>query len=653
MKRFFPNFLNKRVWGLGSFNLIGFLFLVLKRTMKLIGVLFVTLVTVSMAFQSAMNLGFFGALKTVNKKHFQIAKKITYGEECRKKLVEGINIVANAMKSTLGPKDRNVMLENSYGTPEIVNDCVTIARDTSAQITQEIVNQAVRMVAAGANPVSLKNGFMTAARKLVDKVKEIAERVTDNNDLLAIATIASNSASMGKIIAQAYEKIGDSGSTIVEESQTLLDEIEFTEGLTIERGFVSPYFIKDTERQVSEFTNPRVLVTDKKIQSIQDLLPILEQLVKTKEALFIVADDITGEALSTLVVNKLRGVIDVCAIKAPSFGDRRKAYLQDIAIATGATYIADELGNSLESVNLSMLGTAERIVCGKESTTIVTDRENNEVLKDRIKQIRAELESTTNKFDKEKLQERAASLGGGIARIKVGAATEIELKDKKLRYEDALNSVKMTIKMGTSDLNGSFTHFTLGNETVLRQEIILCCSNPDDVSGAMFFLGILKALMKESIRTLKEVNTVVPLVNMNSLVTGNGFDGTDGNIDYDFGSSVTDQLSLQNLLMFYQNYLFYGTVRDIAPIVTKKFKSQSKLLEKMKRQADEYFHFVTQFIKENKDLEYCVVSFLLGFLKKHAKLFVVMNESIVEVLTVLLEKRYYCLILQNLCLEEA
>jgi chaperonin GroEL len=508
---------------------VGWSFSNLARKMKLIGVLLVTFVTVSMAFQSAMNRGFFGALKTVNKKHFQMAKKITYGEECRKKLVEGINIVANAVKTTLGPKGRNVVLEKSYGTPEIVNDGVTIARDisledpelncgaklvievatksdtkagdgttTSTLMTQEIVNQGVRMVAAGANPVSLKNGIMIAAKKLADRVKEIAKPVTDNSDLLAIATIASNSASMGKIIAQAYEKIGDSGSTIVEESQTLLDEIEFTEGLTIERGFVSPYFIKDTERQVSEFTNPRVLVTDKKIQSIQDLLPILEQLVKTKEALFIVADDITGEALSTLVVNKLRGVIDVCAIKAPSFGDRRKAYLQDIAIATGATYIADELGNSLESVNLSMLGTAERIVCGKESTTIVTDRENNEALKDRIKQIRAELESSTNKFDKEKLQERAASLGGGIARIKVGAATETELKDKKLRYEDALNSVKSAIEMGVVAGGGAALLFLSGDEQ-LKNEILASCApkDEDEKLGVEIMFHSLPAPMKQ------------------------------------------------------------------------------------------------------------------------------------------------------------
>jgi chaperonin GroEL len=458
-----------------------------------------------------------------------MAKKITYGEECRKKLVEGINIVANAVKTTLGPKGRNVVLEKTYGNPEIVNDGVTIARDiiledpelncgaklvtevasksdskagdgttTSTLMTQEIVNQGVRMVAAGANPVSLKNGIMIAAKKLASKVKEIANPVKNNNDLLAIATIASNSPTMGSIIAKAYEKIGESGSTIVEESQTLLDEIEFTDGLTIERGFVSPYFIKDTERQVSEFTNPRVLVTDKKIQSINDLLPVLEKLVKTKEPLFIVADDVAGEALSTLVVNKLRGVIDVCAIKAPSFGDRRKAYLQDIAVATGATYIADEVGNSLETISLDMLGSAERIVCSKDSTTIIADRNNNDALKDRMKQIKAELDATTNKFDREKLQERMASLGGGIARIKVGAATETELKDKKLRYEDALNSVKSAIEMGVVAGGGACLLHLAGDQELKKE--ILAAVNPrdeDEKMGVEIMFRSLSAPMKQ------------------------------------------------------------------------------------------------------------------------------------------------------------
>lgn len=434
-----------------------------------------------------------------------MAKKLSFREESRRKLVEGINVVANAVKITIGPKGRNVVLERSYGAPEIVNDGVTIARDitledpemnvgaklvqevaqksdnkagdgttTSTLMTQEITNQGIRVVAAGANPVSLRNGVQLASKMLAQKVRELAKPVSSNEDLLNIATIASNSPTMGAIIAKAYEKVGETGSTVVEESQTLQDEVEFTEGLSIDRGYLSPYFVKDTERQVCEMQNPRVLVTDKKIQNVNDMIPILEQLVKTKEPLFVVAEDITGEALSALVVNKLRGVLDIVAIKAPSFGDRRRQYLQDIAIATGATYVADEVGISLESVTLDMLGKCDRLVVGKDSTTIVTGEENVDALNARIAQIRAEAAATDNKFDKEKAEERVAALGGGIARIKVGAATETELKDKKLRYEDALNSVRSALEMGVVPGGGAcMLHMSCDEE--LKKKILDAC----------------------------------------------------------------------------------------------------------------------------------------------------------------------------------
>lgn len=460
-----------------------------------------------------------------------MAKKISFREEGRNKLVEGINIVANAVKVTLGPKGRNVVLERSYGPPEIVNDGVTIARDivledpemnigaklitevasksdnkagdgttTSTLMTQEIVNQGIRVVAAGANPVSLRNGITLAAHKLALKIKEIAKPVADNKDLLSIATIASNSKTMGSIIAQAYEKVGENGSTVVEESKTLADEIEFTEGLNIDRGFLSPYFVKDPERQICEMQSPRVLVTDKKITTVNDLIPILEQIVKTKEPLFIVAEDIAGEALSALVVNKLRGVIDVVCIKAPSFGDRRKAYLQDIAIATGAAYISDDLGFSMESVTMDMLGHAERIVVGKDSTTIITDSQNKEVILERISQIRAEADATENKFDKEKAMERVAALGGGIARIKVGAATETELKDKKLRYEDALNSVKSALEMGVVP-GGGACMLHLSCDQSLKDSILAECGNDEDQKlGVEIMFRSLPAPMKQIVK---------------------------------------------------------------------------------------------------------------------------------------------------------
>jgi chaperonin GroEL len=302
---------------------------------------------------------------------------------------------------------------------------------------------------------------------------------------------------MGAIIAKAYERIGETGSTVVEESQTLVDEVEFTEGLSIDRGYLSPYFVKDAERQVCEQQNPRVLVTDKKIQNVQDLIPILEQLVKTKEPLFIVAEDVTGEALSALVVNKLRGVLDIVAIKAPSFGDRRKSYLQDIAIATGATYVADEVGISLESVTIDMLGRADRVVVGKDSTTIVTDDTNKEALQKRIAQIRAEAENNDNKFDKEKAIERVAALGGGIARIKVGAATETELKDKKLRYEDALNSVRSALEMGVVPGGGAAMLWMCCDEELKNEILSKCSADEDERLGVEIMFRSLPAPLKQ------------------------------------------------------------------------------------------------------------------------------------------------------------
>jgi len=473
--------------------------------MKLFLSLVVVLATFSLVAAFHLNSG-----KNVGGTSLYMAKKLSFREDSRKKLVEGINVVANAVKVTLGPKGRNVVLERNYGAPEIVNDGVTIARDviledpemnvgakliievasksdnkagdgttTSTLMTQEIVNQGIRVVAAGANPVSLRNGVIYAANELAKEVKTIARAVETNQDLLNIATIASNSPSMGAILAKAYEKVGDTGSTVVEESQTLVDEIEFTEGLSVDRGYLSPYFVKDSERQVCEMANPRVLVTDKKITAVQDLVPLLEQMVKTKEPLFIVAEDVTGEALSALVVNKLRGVLDIVAIKAPSFGDRRKAYLQDMAIATGATFVADEVGISLESVTLDMLGKADRVVVGKDTTTVITDAANTEALNKRIAQIRAEADATDNKFDKEKSMERIASLGGGIARIKVGAATETELKDKKLRYEDALNSVKSALEMGVVP-GGGACMLSMSCNAELKERILAGVNQDDE-----------------------------------------------------------------------------------------------------------------------------------------------------------------------------
>mmetsp|Transcript_9756 Transcript_9756/g.20323 ORF Transcript_9756/g.20323 Transcript_9756/m.20323 type:complete len:592 (-) Transcript_9756:971-2746(-) len=407
------------------------------------------------------------------------AKKVSFKEDSRKKLVDGINQVANAVKVTLGPKGRNVVLERNYGAPEIVNDGVTIAREisladpeanvgvrlvqevasksdskagdgttTSTIMTQAIVNNGMKAVTSGINPIALNNGIKKAASLVAARIKELSKDINGIEDLQSVATIASGSVDMGRIIAQAFDKVGENGSTVIEESQTLFDEIEFTEGLTIDRGYISPYFVKDQERQIAELMSPRILVTDAKIDNVNEIVPLLEQLVKTKEPILMIAEDVTGDALSALVVNKMRGVLDVVAIRAPGFGQRRKAYLQDIAIATGATYVAEEVGITLDSVTPDMLGTADRCVIAKELTTIVTDGKQEEAVQARIAQIRREGEEADTDFDRDKAQERVAALGGGIARIKVGAATETELKDKKLRYEDALNSVQSARELG-------------------------------------------------------------------------------------------------------------------------------------------------------------------------------------------------------------
>lgn len=449
---------------------------------------------------------------------------MTFGEDARKKLADGINAVADAVKVTLGPKGRNVVLERAYGAPEIVNDGVTIARDiaiadheqnvgvklvqevaqksdnragdgttTSTLLTQEIVNQGMRLVTSGVNPVELRQGIVAAAGFINEEIVKLAVPVKKNEDLLNIATIASGSATMGSIIAKAFEKVGDTGSTVVEESQTLGDEVEFTEGLTIDRGMLSPYFINDQERSLVEMVNPKILVTDKKIDQVTDLIPILETMVKAKEPLFIVAEDVVGEALSALVVNKMRGVLDVVAIKAPAFGERRKSYLQDIAIATGATYIAEEVGLTLDQVKLEMLGTADRVVVMKEQTTIVTDDRNSEAVKARIAMIRKEAEGTETKFDQEKAEERVAALGGGVARIKVGAATETELKDKKLRYEDALNSVRSAIEMGVVPGGGACLQYIQRMENDFRDRV----EGDDRKAGVSILMRSLSAPMMQ------------------------------------------------------------------------------------------------------------------------------------------------------------
>jgi len=408
-----------------------------------------------------------------------MSTEVQFGDASRKSLLAGIDAVANAVKVTLGPKGRNVVLERSYGVPEVVNDGVTIARDieladeranvgakllvevasktdqragdgttTSTVLTQALVAEGLRLVASGANAMALQRGLQKASKMLAAEVKAVAKPVDSDEDILNIATIATGSEAMGRTIASCFKRVGSNGATMVEDGQTLLDEIDFTEGMEIERGFISPYFVKNQEAQTCELESPRILVTDRKIGNMNELVPILEGLVNSKEPLLIIADDVTGEALSSLVLYKMRGVLDICGIKSPGFGDRRRGYLEDIAVLTGATFVTEQLGLSLETMTEDMLGRAARVSVSKERTTMIATGDHTDEVAERIKIIKAEIEQTDSEFDKEKAQERVAKLGGAIGRIKVGAATETELKDKKLRYEDALNSVKAAMDEG-------------------------------------------------------------------------------------------------------------------------------------------------------------------------------------------------------------
>lgn len=409
------------------------------------------------------------------------AKQIAFGEESRKALVAGVDAVANAVKITLGPKGRNVVLgRGNYSAPMSVNDGVTVAKEialenpmantgarllqevasktdskagdgttTSTVLCQEIVHEGIKAVGSGRNPIALKRGIDKTVKFLVEQLQQRATPTKGMDDIRAVATIsAGNDVEIGEIIANAYETIGETGSTSVEESQSLGNSVEFTEGMELDRGFISPYFVKDQERQVAEMLKPRVLITDHKISAVKDLVALLEGIVKTKEPLVIICDDLTGEALSTMVVNKMRGVLDVVAIKSPGFGERRKSYLEDVAVVTGGTFICSDLGMTLEDVKIEDLGRAERIVVSKETTKIISTGEFEDAVKGRIEQIGRELEASDSQFDQEKLEERRARLGGGVARILIGAATETELKDKKLRCEDALNATKAAMEQG-------------------------------------------------------------------------------------------------------------------------------------------------------------------------------------------------------------
>ena len=408
-----------------------------------------------------------------------MAKEILFNEEARRALGRGVDQLANAVKVTLGPKGRNVVLDKKFGSPTITNDGVTIARDielpdpfenmgaqlvkevatktndvagdgttTATVLAQAMIQEGMRNVAAGANPMILKKGIETAVKTLVEEIKKRSIKVSGKSEIAQVASVSAADEEIGGLIAEAMEKVGNDGVITVEESKGLQTALNVVEGMQFDRGYISPYMVTDPDRMEAVMDNPYILITDRKISAIADMLPTLEKVVKVGKELLIIAEDVEGEALATLVVNRLRGTFKAVAVKAPGFGDRRKAMLEDIAILTGGTVITEDMGRKLDSVELTDLGTASQVRITKDETTIIDGVGDKDVIAKRVSQIRAQVEETTSEFDREKLQERLAKLSGGVAVIEVGAATEVEMKDKKLRIEDALNATRAAVEEG-------------------------------------------------------------------------------------------------------------------------------------------------------------------------------------------------------------
>ena len=452
-----------------------------------------------------------------------MAKRIIYNEQARRALEKGIDILAESVAVTLGPKGRNVVLEKKFGAPQIINDGVTIAKEieledhientgvalirqaasktndaagdgttTATVLAHAMVKAGLRNVAAGANAITLKKGIDKAAEFLVSKIKEHAKPISDSNAIAQVGTIsAGNDEEVGQMIADAMDKVGKEGVISLEEGKSMTTELEVTEGMRFDKGYISPYFATDTERMEAVLEDPYILLTDKKIGLVQDLVPVLEQIARTGKPLLIIAEDIEKEALATLVVNRLRGVLNVAAVKAPGFGDRRKAMLEDIAVLTNGQLITEDAGLKLENAKLEMLGTARRITINKDTTTIVA--EGNEVaVKARCEQIRKQMDETDSTYDKEKLQERLAKLSGGVAVVKVGAATETEMKDKKLRLEDAINATKAAVEEGIVPGGGT----TLAHLAPALEEWASTNLSGEELIGATIVASALTAPLK-------------------------------------------------------------------------------------------------------------------------------------------------------------
>jgi chaperonin GroEL len=510
-------------------------------------------------------------------------KELKFSEDARRSLERGVNILADAVKVTLGPKGRYVVLDKKFGAPTITNDGVTIAREievedvfenqgaqlvrevatatndvagdgttTATVLAQAIVREGLKNVAAGANPMALKRGIETAVDQVVENLKSQSKEISGKEDIARVATISAREREIGDVIADAIDKVGKDGVVNVEEGQTFGLELEFTEGMQFDKGYLSPYMITDPERMEAVLEDPYILVANQKIGAVKDLLPVLEQVIQSGKPLLIVAEDVEGESLATIVVNKLRGTFTAVAVKAPGFGDRRKRMLEDIAILTGAEVITEEMGLKLENTKLSQLGRARKVVIDKDSTTIIDGAGDSEAIKGRIKQLKAEIENTDSDFDREKLQERLAKLAGGVAVVKVGAATETEMKEKKHRVEDALQATRAALEEGIVPGGGVAL---LNASDVIKLDKF----EDDERTGA----SIIKRALEEPLRQLAQnggLEGSVVVGEVRKAAKGNGLNVETGEVENLVAAGVIDptmvtRSALQNAASIAKNIL--------------------------------------------------------------------------------------------------
>ena len=492
-----------------------------------------------------------------------MAKEIKFSEDARNEMLHGVDKLANTVKTTMGPKGRNVVLEQSYGTPTITNDGVTIAKSielenhfenmgaklvsevasktndiagdgttTATVLTQAIVNAGMKNVTAGANPVGVRRGIDKATRAAVEALKKMSHDVKTKDDIAQIASISADNKEVGKLIADAMEKVGNDGVITLEDSRGVDTSVDVVEGMSFDRGYMSQYMVTDNDKMEADLDNPYILITDKKISNIQDILPLLQSVVQEGRALLIIADDITGEALPTLVLNKIRGTFNVVAVKAPGFGDRRKAQLQDIAVLTGGTVISDDLGMNLKDATVDQLGQANKVTVTKDSTTIVDGAGAKEAIAERVEQIKQAISKATSDFDKEKLQERLAKLSGGVAVVRVGAATETEMKEKKYRIEDALNATRAAVQEG----------FVPGGGTALVN-VLPALDKVEATGDEATGVQIVKAALEAPVRQIAENAGVEGSVIVNQLKSekpGIGYNAADGKFEDMVEAGIVD-----------------------------------------------------------------------------------------------------------------